>query len=368
MDMLIEIGKDVVARAYEGDELALDVLKDLAVAFKKCFHIIFTDRSSLLIIQKIDGLNKDDKKVYELVGLKLASNKGFYDSFGFHAYITFEKNTSMSSDMVIVNPLEIPSFEWFSRTKLVTENLMDADFYDFVVAYYMRKSKIRGFKSESDNIPGGGDTTVQYCDKQIKAKKNFCLIIVDSDLRYKGGSLKETSGKVKSSIDKAMPFNCNYYVIEKLSEIENMIPFPIIASFPCYKNNQIIRDKLQFCHDYFDFKKGLWTNEIVNNDFYRYWYEKLCHIQSVIDIVEEYREEAVKCGGKREDFEKLKHRLLIEGFGDKLLGTIMKNDEAIALLRKVEDADLSPEQRNVWSGMGQMIFEWCCAFRNYKNT
>lgn len=367
MVMLIEIGKDVVERALNNDSLALDVLRDLAFGFKKCCHVIYTDRKFLDNIEQIDGLSKEEKRVYKIVGQKMTSYMNFYRSFAFHAYVTFDKTTTMTSNMAIINPSEVKDFEWYTRTHLLTENLTDASFYEYVVAYYMRKNKINGFKKESQNIPGGGNTTVQYCKSQIKDKKQFCLAIVDSDLKYKGGSLKETSSKVKECINNIQPFNCQYYVIEDLAEIENMIPFQIISSISQYKNNQIIKGGLQFCQDYFDFKKGLTTDELINEEFYKYWITEIKHLKSISEIVEDYRNKAVKCGS-RVAYEKEKQTTLIEGFGEKLLITIMDSNEAKAALRDVMDKDLSPSQNLVWYNMGQIIFEWCCAFRNYKNS
>lgn len=365
--MLIEIGKDVVARALNNDSLALDVLKDLAFGFKKCCHVVYTDRKYLNNIELIDGLSKEEKKVYKIVGQKMTSYMSFYRSFSFHAYVTFDKATTMTSNIAIINPSEVKTFEWYAKTHLLTENLTDASFYEYVVAFFMRKYKIYGFKKESQNIPGGGDTTVQYCESQIKDKKQFCLAIVDSDLKYKGGRLKETSLKVKECIDVNKPFNCKYFVIDDLSEIENMIPFQIISTNSQYKNKQIIKDGLQFCQDYFDFKKGLTTDELINEEFYKYWIAEIKHLKEISEIVEDYRNKAVKCGS-RLAYEKEKQTTLIEGFGEKLLVTIMDSNEAKVALRKVIDKDLTPSQFKVWYNMGQIIFEWCCAFRNYKNS
>lgn len=367
MDMLIEIGKDVVERAMRNESQALDVLRDLAFGFKKCCHVVYTDRKFLDNIDHIDGLSTEEKKVYKIVGQKMTSYMNFYRAFAFHAYVTFDKATTMTSNMAIINPSEVNTFEWFSKTHLLTENLTDASFYEYVVAYYMRKNKINGFKKESQNIPGGGDTTVQYCESQIRDRKQFCLAIVDSDLKYKGGSLKETSSKVKKCIDDNKPFNCQYYVIEELSEIENMIPLQVISSNSQYKNKQIIKEGLQFCLDYFDFKKGLTTDELINEEFYKYWISEIKHLKEISEIVEDYRNKAVKCGS-RLAYEKEKQTTLIEGFGEKLLVTIMDSNEAKVALRKVIDKDLTPSQSIVWYNMGQIIFEWCCAFRNYKNS
>lgn len=365
--MLIEIGQDVITKAVNGETKALDVLRDLAFAFRKCCHIVFASRKALETIKDVKGLSRDDKRVYELIGLKLTSTQQFYNSFNFHAYVTFDSPTAITYDKVIVNPDELTSFEWFSKTRLLTENLIDAQFYEFVTNYYMRKSQIRGFKKESENIPGGGDSTVQYVVNQIKEKKSFCLTIVDSDLKYKGGNLKETSSKVKKYIDENTPFNCMYYVIEDLSEIENLIPFHIVTSFSTYKNNQIVKDGLQFCQDYFDFKKGLRTDDLINEDFYNYWYAELQHQKDIAEALDNYRNLAIKCGN-REKYKQEKQAVLIEGFGDKLLSMVMEDDTALASLRKVTDADLSPAQQIVWYAMGRMIFEWCCAVRNYKNS
>lgn len=366
MDMLIEIGKDVVERALNNDSLAIDVLKDLAFSFKKCCHVVYTDRKSLNNIDQIDGLSKEEKKVYKIVGQKMTSFMSFYKIFSFHAYVTFDKATTITSNISIINPSEVKAFEWYAKTHLLTENLTDASFYEYVVAFFMRKNKINGFKKESQNIPGGGNTTFQYCESQIKDKKQFCLAIVDSDLKYKGGSLKETSSKVKECIDYIKPFNCQYYVIEDLSEIENMIPFQIISSNSQYKNNQIIKGGLQFCQDYFDFKKGLTTDELINEEFYKYWNAEIKHLKDISERIENYRSKAVKCGS-RVAYEKEKQATLIEGFGEKLMVTIMDSDEAKAALRNVTDKDLSPSQNIVWYNMGKIIFEWCCAFRNFKN-
>ena len=144
--MLIEIGKDVVARALNNDSLALDVLRDLAFCFKKCCHVVYTDRKFLDDIDKIDGLSKEDKMVYKIIGQKMTSYMSFYRTFSFHAYVTFDKVTTMTSNLAIINPSEVKAFEWYTKTHLLTENLIDASFYEYVVTYYMRKNKINGLK------------------------------------------------------------------------------------------------------------------------------------------------------------------------------------------------------------------------------
>lgn len=367
MVMLIEIGKDVVNRAAGNDGKAIDVLKDLAFAFKKCMHIVYTDRKSIENILEIDKLSSEDKMIYRIVGQKMTSYMHFYKHITFHAFVTFDKPSAITTDLAIVNPNDAKDFEFYSKTFLLTENQRDASFFEFVTDYYMRKTQIRGFRKVSEDIPGGGDTTAQNCDEQIKNRKHFCLAIVDSDLQYKDGCIKETSLKVKRCVDSKSPFNCQYYIIEDLSEIENMIPFHIISTFPIYKDNSIVKDGLLFCLDYFDFKKGLTTNELINDEFYKYWIATIGHLREISDEVESYRRKAVRCGC-REKYVKEKQKVLIDGFGEKLLATVMDDSRALTSLRSVTDVDLSPAQQIVWYTMGQMIFEWCCAFRNFKNS
>lgn len=367
MVMLIEIGKDVVEMAARNDRKAIDVLRDLAFAFKKCMHIVYTDRESIETILKIDALSQEEKRVFQIISLKMTSYQRFYKQFAFHVFVTFNKPSSFDTNLAIVNPNDARDFEFYSKTFLLTENQRDASFYEYVADYYMRKKQIHGFRKESENVPGGGDTTVQFCDEQIKNRKHFCLAIVDSDLHYKNGCLKDTSMKVKCCIDSKSPFNCRYYIIEDLSEIENMIPFHIISTFSNYKNLPIVRDGLSFCLDYFDYKNGLTTHELINDEFYRYWIATIGHLNEIYDVAESYRRKALQCGC-RDKYAKQKQEVLIDGFGEKLLSTVMDDDNALTSLRSVTDADLSPTQQVVWSAMGQMIFEWCCAFRNFKNS
>lgn len=307
--MLIEIDKSVLDEAQKGNQLAFNVLNDLAVAQRKEHHALWCDFKVLDKIKKlpIEKLG-DSIKIYDGLSRGATTRKKLLESVSTKVVVTFNEQTRRENNIIYLKPSTKELFSFYITT-LLTENLNDGDIFEYIAKWYLRKYNLEhSVHCKIDKQMGGGDPLSEVYKEYAENKKDrFCLCIADSDIKIKGLSYGETYKKVYDYDKKHTPFNCACYCFEKVMEIENLIPFSIIQNDSNYKN---IAAKLSVNTDlaYFDFKKG-------SNGF--------------------------------------------QGFGDKLLSTILRlhKDD----LSKIEDHILTDNQKYEYEEIGKRVFSWCCS-------
>lgn len=361
--MLIEICEDIVLAAEKNKKSAISVLEKISFAYKYGKHIIYVKYPLLIRITKIQNLSKTVRNLYSELKSKNTFLGSIYNAVNLKTKITYSYSSRREQDLIIINPDEYDSFEFYEETHLLVENLIDSRFFNFCIEFYKRQKSI---KCETLFYPlqGGGDPIDKVYDLEVRIKQHFCIAITDSDKLYPDANVGQTASKILKVDRKAIPFNCFLYIMSELREIENLIPFRIIKLNKNYKHFDIIKNNLNFNFSYFDFKDGLKIAKIYNKDCFNYWKSNIClsnsqFIQKFQDI-----EDSINCFEKEEYENYWVKDNVINGFGNNLLECCLKHYSQD--LKTVTIKDLTEEQLKEWTSIGKVLFEWSCSTsRNY---
>lgn len=351
MIMLIEICKDVIDRVENGDKNAISTLEKIGLAYKYGKHIVFLKVELYDIIKESVYVSEYIKNLFGQIISKNLDIGSIRQSVTFSAKVTFDESTQREDSCIIINPSNNNSFEFYEETHFLVENLMDVKFYEYCLGYYKRN---QGFKIVNSYYPllGGGSTIAKVYELEIELKQHFCLAIVDSDRKYPNSSKGNTANLLLDK-DKNKPFNCKCYMIENVMEIENLLPTSVVEQ-STNKKIPLPKETLSF----FDYKKGLCIDKLLNKELLQHWKEKLNGTEYYEGLTE-IEGETTKTDFEIEKFkEKYKNQKLIEGFGPNVLGECLK---CVDELNAITKEDLTDAQEEEWNKIGKLFFEWTCA-------
>lgn len=360
--MIIEIDETVLSKAKANKEKAVKVIDSIAFARKKGRHILYGTKKVLQGISSITTLDNSVRQVFRNAANGITMYGSVLQGIPFKTIVTYNQHTSRNGSAIYINPENDSDFCFEEKLQLLTENTIDAKFFKYLIEYYQSKhTELNGISVDFSNLLGGGDTSFTIYRQEISSKNRFCLAILDGDKKSSDANepFGDTYKKVEKADDKAKPFNCRCYGTIYVREVENLIPYGFIASCGNYAKVRIICQPLSFEHSYFDFKEGLYCHSISNDRYYNYWKNVMSgypDIVSEIELTNEYRELCTSNDNFKKDCGRTK---ILEGFGGKLLEVILK--ECDQQLHKVEDANLTDNQRMEWSTIGGLIFEWGCS-------
>ena len=355
--MLIEICEDVISELENDNPKASEILEKVVLAYYYKKHLVKVSFVVVDRIKKSQTIEPNMKKWFLDISKNQSTKGSLYSKISFHVKVTFKESSKKTSNYIILNPGTNIGFELYEETHLLTENLIDSEFFVNIVSYYLRMNKIK-CKFNFFSLQGGGNTIQKVYKKEQELMQHFCLAIMDSDVKYPGGRQGDTCKSVIKTEEKNPSFNCCYYVMEKVREIENLIPFHLIKQQSNYKDNQIIRDFLDLDFSFFDMKEGLIPAKLKDDSLYSYWKEQL----EGNSIIEKELDKCRKCCLENQpspkDCKSNCNKKILEGFGDKLLETI--TDKAKTDLSNIVLNQLTPAQQIEWGNIGRIIFEWCC--------
>lgn len=362
--MLIEVGADIIAKAGTGNKDAIEVLEQLANAYKYNKHLIFLSPEQRTLIKDIRYLSSNSKAIYK--GMKVSGLNSIRDKVEITAIIS--SINPNNANKLWINPEEHKAMEFFEETHLLVENLLDEKFFKKVVECYQTNNKLQKLSICYYPLHGGGGTTKTVYIKEIELKQHFCLAILDSDKKYPGDKYGQTSEDLRSIHDSENPFNCGYYRMECVSEIENLIPISVIDKFGYKTNaNPILQIRPL---SYVDMKKGVVCCNIINQEMYDYVLNLLNSI-GLGDKLEKCKECLSNCKfkvNKKTKEECMKSKTIVDGFGSNLLSNLLNEGECIGKLEKIRKSDLTNDQLKEWNKIGRIIFEWCCCAEEVKRV
>ena len=361
--MLIEIGKDIVEKAEKGDEVSLEILQQLAIAYKYGKHLIFIPIPLLIRICSIPYLDKNVISIYKRIKEKASKLGALKQAIGYSAIIiTIDPN---NQNQLWIHPMRHCTIELYEETHLLVENLQDADFFRYVAKYYQDNHKLGKCPICFFPLQGGGTTIKDVYAKEMDLKQHFCLAIMDSDKKYPNDQYGQTSEGLIQIHENEEPFNCNYYRMEKVCEIENLLPLPIVQAYSNNSKKTIFQLNPQVKLSFFDMKKGFMCCNIKNEFMYDYWKKIFIGHENLRNELEKCYQECLTTHQYKvaKDTQKTctKSPDLIDGFGSDLLKDILSDGTSIGKLKKIKDHQLTDEQREEWESIGKLIFEWCCA-------
>ena len=355
--MLIEICEDVIDEVERGNEDAISTLEKIGLAYKYGKHIVSLQINLYDRIKNCCYVSEYIKDLFKQIIAKYYSIGLIKKSVTFSVKVTFGIDTQrQDTGGIIINPRNNNSFEFYEETHFLVENLLDEKFYKYCLEYYKRNNKIKiGYSYYP--LLGGGSTITKVYQLEIKLKQHFCLAIVDSDKKCPEGSKGDTAKSLLNA-DKKKPFNCKCYVMEEVMEIENLLPKSVVEKY----KNEI--NSLQFNLSFFDYKKGLCREKLLNSNLLSYWQEQLNEKGYDKDL-EEIKKDVTSL--KEDEFKiQYKDQKLIEGFGEDVLNHCLVNYNND--LAKIRDGNLTSEQSKEWTEIGKLFFEWTCAPLSLKRT
>lgn len=361
--MLIEICEDIVIAAEKNKKSAISVLEKISFAYKYGKHIIYAKYPLLIRIIKIQSLSKAVRNLYSELKSKNTFLGSIYNAVNLKTKITYSALSHREQDLIIINPDEHDSFEFYEETHLLVENLIDSRFFNFCIEFYKRQKSI---KCETLFYPlqGGGDPIDKVYDLEVHIKQHFCIAITDSDKSYPNANVGQTASKILRVDKKTTPFNCFIYVMSELREIENLIPFNIIKLNTNYKHADIIENNINFNFSYFDFKDGLKIAKLYNRNNFNYWESNICSSNS--QFIQKFQdiEDSINCFDKTEYEDYWAKENIINGFGNNLLECCL--DHYSQNFKTITTTELTVEQLKEWMSIGKVLFEWSCSTsRNY---
>ena len=368
--MFIEIEKDILEDALGKADHEMNRSRDLLVSMAlsalmgKHYVVVPELRTNQVIKQ---GLAKLLGKHYvSLLSYAIRKNPTevlrLKSLVCIRSVITYNENTPQNSGVIYINPAKLDSFEPWTETFVLTENLIDSSFYAHTVRYFKRRERIIPCNIAYYPLMGGGVTMNRVLENEITLKQHFCLAIADSDKKYPEGKIGDTALQLLNQLN-STPFNSTAYVLEKVMEIENLIPNRIVLACSRGKGFKEI-----LCKDpsFYDMKKGLSLKCLFNDKVNYYWKNML---PDEIERFQERDEVIRNCSNEKEYLEKVKDSKIIkEGFGSDLLTKAMaigntKHGTSSLSLYCVEEKDLNSFQEHEWFNIGKIMFSWTCAIK-----
>lgn len=368
-----DVLKKAVRTSDKDNEMAIEVLRHLSWAIRRNRHLVFFPTLSLALIERLGQiLNKNETAAIRHAFARRQDLKQMTGIVHCHVEVSFEEETHRAGDTIYVNARNQGGFELFEECHFLTENLLDAEFYKFFASVYQKMNRIDEcvFKTTYFPLQGGGATIKQVYKYECETGNHFCLAILDSDKKWPNyDGYGETARSFEEEYNdyvkrQGVPLACHYYVMEKTSEIENLIPIDILKVYSSSDQKSFLASH-QKSMPYFDIKKGL---------EYRLFYEK---DDALIEWRKEFPAEIdwpqlIEIKSKSVDGEDYDNQLKRAGFkpivqpwGANILDRVLNPERKYKSqydLKKINTTRMLQAQQNEWNIIGQLVFSWCCCF------
>lgn len=368
--MLILINSSVVDNGDENtwDDETVLALEYLASARREGKHAVMAKRETLKKIAQCSRLSQFAKSTYnKLFNQSTQLLQSYLSAVTKYIEIVnscYEPEVVYNSGKQIIKvaPRFFNDSELVQKTILLCENSDDAVLYETIAKVYLIWNKIN-VKIVCDPRGGGGNTiSSEYINIQ-KAKKRFCLCIVDSDKTAPDGNLGSTASRLQAQNDSNC-INTQAFILD-CREIENLIPNSILSEL-CSGNQERLT-ALRILENisisaveikcFLDIKRGTWMKEIIhasNPKVKSFWDTKISLIPSISNCLDDWCKANWQCSNSKECKCKIS-----PGFGESTLSNTVeylkqKNPHEIA---KRVDQSMHPD----WNKIGQLVMDWCIA-------
>lgn len=380
--MYIEIKEDIIKDAIDKKKQevneSLDLLLLMALCAKQGKHIVSVPclLTSANLSQELSVMigksNFAALNYYNRLRYKYGA---VMEHLSIKCVISYEQQNLFDERIIWIMPCKNARLEPWIETHILTENLADSSFYVHLAYYYANTFIFQGKAKTSDftfcfyPLMGGGVTIDKVLQVEIERQQHFCLVLVDSDRKRSGDTgYGETAQNVIDTIEKYKPFNCRHYVMQKVREIENLIPQKFVMQHGDKNGFLGI-----FNHDasFYDMKVGLGLGELWHCENFRYWRDML----GDSSIFQDYNSIRQQCQNKKAYDAAIKGKEpLKRGFGNNLLSLVIGDIDYLKDIKKfkpkinhalyqVTPQDLTPAQQEEWKSIGQLMFSWTCCLK-----
>ena len=392
--MYIKITKNIVDAAIAGDEIALNLLRDMDFACHHGKHMFLGDYETLVLIKeqfpiRFPSLSK--------LFAHLSTIGAIVNTLIWHVEFSLDDKESYVKEeegqyTIVISRNEISHFQAFNECHVLVENLEDIQMYQHILDFYKKDNGISKIRTIYYPILGGGSTTAMVLKQEMETRQSLVLCIVDSDKPFASAQMKETAKKVKEAYDNSKyKYNTKFYILDKVMEVENLIPFCIFEKYctpsendgskkELYEKLKIIksvRDYDEKYLDFFDFKKGICSSHLVDESLENTNREIIERVSSELQMPilpnsDRYKRllellSAPELNLGQQAKEKIINKWCMEtesyisGLGKEILSNVLKS--CSENLSKVEKGDLSNTQYALYTEIGTLMFNWTCAIK-----
>lgn len=377
--MFIEVCDDVLRKALnssdEDNEKAVETLRHLSWSIRRNYHLVHfpsIDENDLENLRDI--LNSSEAKAICWSFSKRRDLQKMKSNLQFYASVSFDTDIAtigFEGAIIHINPKADSRLELFQKSYLLTENLLDSEFYQYFARAYQKSIHLDEciYKINYYPLQGGGSSTGEVYIYECQQGQHFCLAILDSDKKwpnYKGyGQTANTFEEHYKGylVKNKEPITCYYHVMENACEIENLIPHSVLSVFSTNEQKSFISSNPNAL-PWLDIKKGFDYCMLFEDDALKEWkqvfpleidWEKIEKIKSVCKDKDEFKDKIVA--------EKLPE--LVKPWGKKILEDVLRpktKKQNKYDLKKVEISKLPLFQQEEWGYIGRLIFSWCCCY------
>lgn len=240
------------------------------------------------------------------------------------------------------------------KTAIIGEDEYDAEFYSQILKWY---SKSLPYNYSYEFVHGGGGRTDKRMESVLKERR-MVVTIVDTDVRYPGDRIKRdsTSWLCRKADNSLAHSSVSHLHLLEVHELENLMPYPLIASFDWNRENLSHFTSLCDADNngdilrFFDIKSGIRKKDIVNGnqDFYNFAHKCYNAIPTLI----------AQCDLDTNLNSHNNDDLIILSLGrplNKLIEYFRGNDITTV------PVDLKQFQEEEWNQIGQILKNFCIA-------
>lgn len=362
--MLYYINESVAALAQQQDQIAIKVLEELLLAWKRNKCLIDASRTTFEMLCTIERLTEYSAPFSRKQGvIPIYSNLSFFVQLAADGDNDVKNFQNAQGRILSINKDQDLFF--FSTNYIICENSHDYGFYCWGANQFQDSETKRIIKLNTTRANGAG-SQINYECELVNREPKFGLVIYDSDMNYNRAPI----GKTAESIDKKLrSLHPNYLWSHMLSthEIENLIPIQVLIGLRIKQHKTFLanmdKNKLEPMFDllfkYFDFKKGFppstlraYMNSLPSADF-----DNLISLLKKMGVRKDSIDKALKNTWSKKN----KENVLLGGWGDKLL------QQSLAYVNNNENTNYSllNYQQNEWNVLVKDIWSIGCAYANH---
>lgn len=350
--MLIEIDDSIVSEAENGNTEAVDILRDLIISYSHGIHFVYANSHLLNRIIALKKLGDVEKMMYIKLKGKLKIIVGIRNIVVVKCILTYNETSRAEEGCIYINPADFKEFCLFEKTVLIGENLNDCKVFRHISDKYLCCHKLWGANCIFFEMNGGGATTVDVYENQINNCTNFCLCIIDSDKKFPSDEIGGTAVEVKNKHTEIQPPHCDYYIMEDVSEVENLLPHEMVKKVTVINSNLLYLLRLDIA--FLDMKKGIVKGVLQNTLAKDYYCDLLSGHQQELDEINACYDDVSQRNLNKQE----KKECIVPGFGTNLLKDVLGLSWDEIDWKKLK---LTDSQVYEWEEIGKRVFSWTCA-------
>lgn len=377
--MLIEVCDDVLRKALnssdEDNEMAVETLRHLSWSIRRNYHLVHFPSIDENDLDKLSNiLNASEAKSFRFSFSKRRDLEKMKRNLQFYASVSFDTSDTKDAfqeSIIKINPKVDSRLELFQKSHLLTENLLDSEFYQYFARAYQKTIHFDEciYKINYYPLQGGGSTTSEVYIYECKIGQHFCLAILDSDKKWPNYDGYGQTARIFEEdynsylVKNKKPITCKYYVMDNASEIENLIPHDVLSIFSTKEQRSFI-SSFPNALPWLDIKKGFDYCMLFEDGARKEWKQvfptkidwvKIDKIKSISKNMDEFKDNLIT-----ENIPEL-----VQPWGKKILEDVLRpktKKQNKYDLKKVELLKLPQFQRDEWLNIGRLIYSWCCCF------